>query len=109
MTVKIEYVGRNQPGSPVHQFTTDEGFVVGDSEKGYVNVLPEHVWFAVDEFAAMSEEERLPMLQSVVSAVEAAHEGGTPGTVILVFVFLIVFILYYFTNWKILSMIWQIG
>ena len=34
---------------------------------------------------------------------------GTPGTVVLVFVFLGVFMLYYFTNWKLLSMIWRIG
>lgn len=40
---------------------------------------------------------------------EAAHRAGTPGTVILVFVFLAVFVLYYFTNWKVLSMIWKMG
>ncbi len=43
------------------------------------------------------------------AAVAKVHEQGTPGTVILVFVFLAVFILYYFTNWKLLSMIWKIG
>ncbi|MBI4081981.1 MAG: cbb3-type cytochrome c oxidase subunit I [Candidatus Lambdaproteobacteria bacterium] len=32
-----------------------------------------------------------------------------PGTVILVFVFLAVFAIYYFTNWKMLSQVWQIG
>ena len=36
-------------------------------------------------------------------------QSGAPGTVILVFVFLAVFILYYFANWKVLSMIWKIG
>ncbi len=41
--------------------------------------------------------------------VEKVHESGAPGTVVLVFVFLTVFVLYYFTNWKLLSMIWQIG
>jgi cytochrome c oxidase subunit 1 len=40
---------------------------------------------------------------------EAVHKQGTPGTVVLVFVFLAVFMLYYFTNWKLLSMIWKIG
>jgi len=45
------------------------------------------------------------------SAEEAAeiHKQGTPGTVVLVFIFLAVFMLYYFTNWKLLSMIWKIG
>jgi hypothetical protein len=28
---------------------------------------------------------------------------------VLVFVVLAVFILYYFTNWKVLSMIWKMG
>jgi cytochrome c oxidase subunit 1 len=40
---------------------------------------------------------------------EEIHEQGTPGTVILVFVFLTAFVLYYFTNWKMLSMIWKVG
>ena len=42
-------------------------------------------------------------------AVVAAHQQGTPGTMVLVFVFLAAFVLYYFTNWKILSFVWQIG
>lgn len=33
----------------------------------------------------------------------------TTGTVILVFIFLAAFILYYFTNWKLLSLVWRIG
>ncbi|MBI3924321.1 MAG: cbb3-type cytochrome c oxidase subunit I [Armatimonadetes bacterium] len=41
--------------------------------------------------------------------VEAIHRDGTPGTVVLVFIFLGAFVLYYFTNWKLLSMLWQIG
>jgi cytochrome c oxidase subunit 1 len=40
---------------------------------------------------------------------EEIHAQGTPGTVILVAVFLTAFILYYFTNWKMLSMIWKVG
>jgi cytochrome c oxidase subunit 1 len=46
---------------------------------------------------------------------EALHAGTTwrlgpaPGTLILVFVFLAAFILYFFTNWKILSFVWKIG
>ncbi len=52
---------------------------------------------------------KLPPQVHEGEAVAQAHAGGTPGTVILVMVFLVVFVLYYFTNWKILSMIWQIG
>ena len=52
---------------------------------------------------------RLPAQTHEGAAAETAHREGAPGTVILVFVFLGVFILYYFTNWKILSMIWKIG
>ena len=35
--------------------------------------------------------------------------GPAPGTIVLVFVFLAVFALYFFTNWKILSFLWRIG
>jgi cytochrome c oxidase subunit 1 len=52
---------------------------------------------------------RLPPQAHAGEAAEAAHDTGTPGTVVLVFVFLAVFILYYFTNWKVLSMIWKMG
>jgi len=52
---------------------------------------------------------KLPAQSHTEEAGEKAHSGGTPGTMILVFVFLAVFILYYFTNWKLLSMIWKIG
>ncbi len=52
---------------------------------------------------------RLPPQTHAVETSEAAHASGAPGTVVLVFVFLAVFILYYFTNWKVLSMIWKMG
>jgi len=52
---------------------------------------------------------RLPPQSHGIDASAAAHEQGTPGTVVLVFVFLAVFVLYYFANWKILSMIWKVG
>ena len=52
---------------------------------------------------------RLPPQVHAAAASKVAHAEGAPGTVVLVFVFLAVFILYYFTNWKILSMIWKIG
>jgi cytochrome c oxidase subunit 1 len=35
--------------------------------------------------------------------------GPTPGTLVLVGVFFLAFILYYFTNWKLLSFLWRIG
>lgn len=35
--------------------------------------------------------------------------GATPGTLILVAVFFLAFVLYYFTNWKLLSFLWKIG
>jgi cytochrome c oxidase subunit 1 len=35
--------------------------------------------------------------------------GPTPGTLVLVAAFFLAFILYYFTNWKLLSFLWRIG
>ncbi|HEX8944616.1 MAG TPA: cbb3-type cytochrome c oxidase subunit I [Gemmatimonadaceae bacterium] len=35
--------------------------------------------------------------------------GPTPGTLVLVGVFFVAFMLYYFTNWKLLSFLWKIG
>jgi cytochrome c oxidase subunit I len=52
---------------------------------------------------------RLPPQSHEGEVADAAHKTGAPGTVVLVAVFLVVFILYYFTNWKVLSLIWQIG
>jgi cytochrome c oxidase subunit 1 len=46
---------------------------------------------------------------------EKLHSGGklfpsaTPGTLVLVGIFLAAFMLYYFTNWKLLSFLWKIG
>lgn len=33
----------------------------------------------------------------------------TPGTVALVGIFLASFMVYYFTNWKLLSVVWKVG
>jgi cytochrome c oxidase subunit 1 len=52
---------------------------------------------------------RLPPQQHGEAEGEAAHRAGTPGTVVLVAIFFTVFVLYYFTNWKILSLVWKIG
>lgn len=76
MSVKIVYVGPNGPDSPIYAQVQDDGFVVGADDAGYVNVLAEHAWFAVEEFAAMAEDERRLVLASVVSAVEEAHQVG---------------------------------
>jgi cytochrome c oxidase subunit 1 len=35
--------------------------------------------------------------------------GVTPGTLVLVSVFLVAFMVYYFTNWKLLSVLWKVG
>jgi hypothetical protein len=52
-----------------------------------------------------------PVTEADEQRVEAEHGrfGPTPGTVILVAIFLIAFATYYFTNWKLLSFLWQIG
>ncbi len=52
-----------------------------------------------------------PLTEADEEAVLARHGkmGPTPGTVVLVAVFLIAFATYYFTNWKLLSFLWQIG
>lgn len=41
---------------------------------------------------------------------DADHEGvPVTGTLALVFVFLAAFAVYYFVNWKLLSVLWRIG
>ncbi len=35
--------------------------------------------------------------------------GATPGTLVLVGIFFLAFVVYYFTNWKLLSFLWKIG
>lgn len=52
---------------------------------------------------------KLPPQQYSAEASAAADVKGTPGTVVLVAVFLAVFVLYYFTNWQLLSAIWKMG
>lgn len=43
------------------------------------------------------------------SLVAKRHKGGTPGTMILVFVFLACFVAYFLVNWKMLTFLWKIG
>ena len=52
---------------------------------------------------------KLPPQSYEGAAVEAVHKGGTPGTMVLVAVFLAVFVLYYYTNWKMLAVVWKVG
>ncbi len=52
---------------------------------------------------------RLPQQTYSGEAVRKAHAEGAKGTMVLVFIFLAIFILYYFTNWKILSFNWKVG
>ena len=40
---------------------------------------------------------------------EGEVDKRTPGTVVLVLVFLAAFIVYYFVNWKLLSFVWKVG
>ena len=44
----------------------------------------------------------------VEHAEDESHMKPT-GTLVLVFVFLAAFVLYYFVNWKLLSLVWKIG
>jgi cytochrome c oxidase subunit 1 len=48
-------------------------------------------------------------LNEALHAPERGFAGATPGTLVLVGVFLVAFMLYYFTNWKLLSFLWKIG
>lgn len=51
----------------------------------------------------------LPPQTHTPEATAQAHRIGAPGTVAFVAVFLTVFILYYFVNWKMLATVWKIG
>jgi len=52
---------------------------------------------------------KLPSQQHEGPLVEQTHKTGTPGTLVLVFIFLACFVLYYFVNWKALSFLWKMG
>ena len=53
--------------------------------------------------------ENVDELNTQLHAPERGIFGATPGTVVLVAVFFVAFVLYYFTNWKLLSFLWKIG
>ncbi len=48
-------------------------------------------------------------LNEALHAPSRGFAGATPGTLVLVGVFLVAFMLYYFANWKLLSFLWKIG
>lgn len=54
---------------------------------------------------------RPPAAERAAPAPAAEKDGhpATPGTIVLAAVFLAAFALYYFTNWKLLSLVWKIG
>ncbi len=51
----------------------------------------------------------LPPQSYTPEEAEVAHSKGCPGTMVLVFVFFAAFVVYYFANWKLLSLIWKVG
>jgi cytochrome c oxidase subunit 1 len=52
---------------------------------------------------------KLPAQVRQGAQVHQVHAKGTPGTLVLVFIFFGCFMLYYFVNWKILSFLWKVG
>ncbi len=52
---------------------------------------------------------KLPAQSYSGAQAETVHAGGAKGTMVLVMIFLGCFALYYFTNWKLLSMLWKVG
>ncbi|GMV10010.1 MAG TPA: cbb3-type cytochrome c oxidase subunit I [Gemmatimonadaceae bacterium] len=48
-------------------------------------------------------------INEALHAPERGFAGATPGTIVLVSVFLLSFMVYYFTNWKLLSVLWKVG
>lgn len=52
---------------------------------------------------------KLPPQRYEGKVVEEVERTGTPGTLVLVFIFLLTFVLYYFNNWQILSQVWKMG
>ena len=72
---------------------------VVDSENKLVGLITTtNVLAATDSFLR-DDDSKLP-----VTAI-----GPIPGTMVLVGIFLVAFIVYYFVNWKLLSDVWQVG
>ncbi|MBI5169626.1 MAG: cbb3-type cytochrome c oxidase subunit I [Candidatus Eisenbacteria bacterium] len=52
---------------------------------------------------------KLPAQVHTGEVAERQHREGVKGTVVLVAIFFVCFIVYYFTNWKMLSFLWKVG
>ncbi len=53
---------------------------------------------------------KFPRQKYTHDEVEVVHRsGGAKGTMVLVFALLLCFILFYFTNWQLLSSVWKVG
>jgi cytochrome c oxidase subunit 1 len=52
---------------------------------------------------------KLPAQVHTGPKAEHLHTQGVRGTIVLVAIFFVCFILYYFTNWKMLSFLWKVG
>jgi cytochrome c oxidase subunit 1 len=52
---------------------------------------------------------RFPAQTHTGPKADAVHAEGVKGTVVLVVIFFACFVLYYFTNWKLLSFLWRVG
>jgi cytochrome c oxidase subunit 1 len=48
-------------------------------------------------------------LNEQLHAPQRGFAGATPGTLVLVGIFFLAFVVYYFTNWKLLSVVWKVG
>lgn len=94
------------------------GTIAGIGGLMYVLVAVISVFFGKPVTEASLKEKQTGIPQGVLSLPSQTHSGsavaktvsaGTPGTVILVGVFLLCFIVYYFVNWKLLAFLWKIG
>ena len=66
-------------------------------------------WFSVPPGVYNRPFLELPS-ETTSNSKSTARWAAMPGTMILVFVFLLAcFVVYYFANWKLLSAMWQIG
>ena len=79
------------------------GEPLGTITKGVAMVgVPQGIWNPPVHTADVDERNR--ELHATKSRL-----GPAPGTMVIVFIFLAAFMLYFFTNWKILSAVWKIG
>jgi len=76
------------------------GHKIPDGEVGRRGHVPPGITDPPDPLPATADEDALESHGIL---------GPVPGTMVLVFVFLLAFIVYYFANWKLLSALWQIG